>query len=43
MKFSEMIKEFVEAVAHQEQDPERLKRIIHLIVTRNKEEDDETV
>jgi hypothetical protein len=40
MKLSEMIKEFVEAVAHQEQDPERLKRIIHLIVTR-KETNDE--
>jgi hypothetical protein len=34
MKFSEMIKEFIEAVAHQEQDPERLKRIIKTILER---------
>jgi len=41
MKFSEMIKEFVEAVAHQDQDPERLKRIIHIIVTRKETSDEE--
>jgi hypothetical protein len=36
IKLSEMVKEFVEAAAHQDSDPERLKRIIKIIVERKK-------